>query len=228
MGGNASDIKQAYLWCEAASSLGSLDVLGVLNKMRQSGKLELSDSQVTTLLTPKNKITEWPELMVEARKAVAHEDLPVFSYEFKDDRLYWLQVYSDGRVILNPQQFSKSDALLMKVDSKRINEFIKALNQIGFNEWPLFSGGIMCDMGCGTTFSSAMLRNNSVPRRVTFYSDKMESTYAHKHPLMIRQAKLKVLVDTYFPTKWLRIELGNSEKLKEKQLAREEEWIELS
>jgi TPR repeat protein len=223
-----SDLKQAYLWCEGAFSLGSPDVLGVLNKMRQSGNLKLSDSQVAAILTLKNKITEWPELMVEARKAVAHEDLPVFSYEFKDEVAYRLDLYSDGRVVLNPRQFAKSNALIMKVDSKRINEFIKALNQMGFNEWPLFSGGIMCDMGCGTTFSSAMLRINNAPRRVTFYSDKMEPTYANKKPMMIRQAKLKVLVDTYFPTKQLRIELGSSEKLKSKFLAREAEWIELA
>ena len=223
-----SDLKQAYLWCEGALSLGSPDVLGVLNKLRQSGKLKFSDSQVAALLTAKNKITEWPELMAEARKVVAHEDLPVFSYEFKDEGVYRLDIYSDGRVVLNPQKFSKRDALLMKVDSKKINEFIKALNQIGFNEWPLFSGGIMCDIGCGTTWSSAMLRINNTPRRVSFDSDKMEPTYANKKPMMIRQAKLKVLVDTYFPTQWLRIELGNSEKLKQKLLAREKEWIELS
>ena len=192
---SASDIKQAYLWCMVATSLGSPDVPSILNGMRQSGKLKLSDSQVAALLTPENKITEWPELMVEARKVVSHEDLPVFSYEFKDETLYRLKVYSDGRVVLNPQQFSKSDALLMKVDSKRINAFIKELNQIGFNEWPLVSGEIMCDFGCGTTFSSAMLRINNAPRRVTFYSDKMEPTYANKKPMMIRQAKLKVLVD---------------------------------
>jgi hypothetical protein len=225
---SASDIKQAYLWCEVASSLGSPDVLGVLNKLRQSDKLKLSDSQVAAILTSKNKITEWPELIVEARKAVVHEDLPVFSYELNDEGAYRLDIYSDGRVVLNPQQFSKSDALLMKVDTKRISQFIKELNQIGFNEWPLFSGGIMCDMGCGTTFSSAMLRINNTPRRVTFYSDKMEPTYANKKPMMIRQAKLKALVETYFPTKWLRIELGSSEKLKQKLLAREKEWIELS
>jgi hypothetical protein len=37
-----------------------------------------------------------------------------------------------------------------------------------------------------------------------------------------------VLVDTYFPTKQLRIELGRSEKIKKKLLAREKEWIEFS
>ena len=225
---SVADIKQAYLWCEVASSVGSPDVLGVLNKLRQSGKLKFSDSQVAAILTPKNKITAWPELMEEARKAVAHEGLPVFSYEFNDEGAYRLDIYSDGRVVLNPRQFSKSNALIMKVDSKRISQFIKTLNQVGFNEWPLFSGGIMCDMGCGTTWSSAMLRINNTPRRVTFYSDKMEPTYANKKPMMIRQAKLKVLVDNYFPTKWLRIELGSSEKLKQKLLAREKEWIELS
>ena len=223
-----SDLKQGYLWCEGASSLGSPDLLGVFNKLRQSGKLKLSDSQVAAILTPKNKITEWPKLIVEARKAVAHEDLPVFSYEFNDEGAYRLDIYSDGRVVLNPSQFSKSKALMMKVDSKRISQFIKALNQMGFNEWPLVYTGMMCDLGCGTTFSSAMLRNNNVPRRVSFHSMKMELTSANKNPMMIREAKLKVLVDTYFPTKWLRIELGNSEKKKSIFLARELKWIELS
>ena len=46
-----SDLKQGYLWCEGAYSLGSPDVLGVLNKLRQSGKLKLSDSQVAAILT---------------------------------------------------------------------------------------------------------------------------------------------------------------------------------
>ena len=178
--------------------------------------------------TPKNKITEWPKLIVEARKAVAHEGLPVFSYEFKDEVAYRLDLYPDGRVVLNPRQFAKSNGLIMKVDSKRINEFIKALNLMGFNEWPLVYTEMMCDLGCGTTFSSAMLRNNNVPRRVSFHSMKMELTSANKNPMMIREAKLKVLVDTYFPTKWLRIELGNSEKKKSMFLAREAEWIELS
>ena len=210
---SASDLKQAYLWCEAASNTGSPDLRGVLNKLRRSGKLKFSDSQVAAILTPKNKITEWPELLVEARKAV---DLPVFSYEFKEITLYSLQVYDDGRVFLNPGRFSKNNALLMKVDSKRISEFIEALNQIGFNEWPLASGEVMCDMGCGTTSSSAMLRVNNTPRRVSFVSDKMNPTYANKKPMMVRQARLKVLVDTYFPTKQLRIELGRSEKIKKK------------
>ena len=228
---SASDIKQAYLWCDAASNTGSPDLGGVLNNLRRSGKLKFSDSQVAALLKPENKITAWPELMEEARKAVAHEDLPVFSYEFGeggDVGVYKLVIYPDGRVVLNPSQFSKSKALLMNVSPQLVSQFIKELNQIGFNEWPLYSGGIMCDMGCGTTLSSAMLRINNTPRRVGFASMKMELTSAHKNPVMIRQAKLKVLVDTYFPTKWLRIELGNSEKLKQKKLAREKEWVELS
>lgn len=222
------DIKQAYLWCQLGLNFGSMHATSILKKIYSSGKLKLEGVNQNRLGVPASDIKEWPELLLQARAELEREQLPLFSYIFSEIGTHEIAVYSDGRVFLNPKTTLQSDDWLMTVKPEKLNKFLEELYQIGFKKWPLFSGGSACDIGCGFTQSSFMLRTKNTPRRVTFFSDRMVLSTAKSSPLLIREAKLKLLVDTYFPTKQVRIELGNSKKIKQKLLAREAEWIELA
>ena len=237
---NPLDLRQAYLWCLLGFNSGSINAPTILRKMDQAGKLKIAAPVWYEKIWKTGKyweekrnvykVKEWPSLLAEARKVAAHEPSSIFNYSFKegDYGIYELDIYADGHVFIKDQSMGETKVLLTTVHAKKVKKFITDLGRAGFDRWPLSDGGSACDMPCSFTQSSAMLRTGGVPRRVSFFSDKMVLASATKSPMMIREARLKVLVDTYFPTKQLRIELGNSEKLKQKFLTREAEWIELA
>lgn len=237
---NTSDLKQAYLWCLLGFNSGSTNAATILTKMNQSGKLKIAAPDWYKKVWSTGKyweekrkvyeVKEWPKLLVEARKEVAHETTSIFNYRFRDDGygVYELDIYADGHVFIKDQQLTEPKVLFTTVQPKTVKKFITDLRKIGFDRWSLSDGGSACDMPCKFTETSVMLRTNNTPRRIYFFSDSMQLERDATRTNMIREAQLKVLVDSYFPTKQLRLQLGNSDKIKQPLLARETEWNELA
>ena len=207
-----------------------------------------------------------PDWVVEARKALAKENAPVFTYYFSDttyaifgdEKRYELALYADGQVKAG---FSSRPVegilpsnldLLMKVSPKVMRSFFSDLKKIGFYDWlliPTHPG--FCDMYCPTTDMQITTRNgvnvhriilgdwqlkdldeNDIAKskmtevRVAEVKKYIENT--KKSELNMRMAKIKVLVEKYFPTKQLRCELGNSDKAKQACLKREKFWADIA
>ena len=234
------DLRQAYLWCLLGFNSGSTNAPTILRKMDQAGKLKIAAPKWHEKVWSTGKyweeknnvhvIKEWPRLLVEVRKEAAREPTTIFNYRFRDDGygVYELDMYADGRVFIKSKQFPETKALFTKMQPKTVKKFIADLRKIGFDRWPLSDGGSACDMPCKFTEMSVMLRTNNIPRRIYFFSDSMELARDATRAMKISEAQMKILVDSYFPTKQLRLELGNSDKIRQPFLVREAEWIELA
>ena len=233
---SAQDLRQAYLWCFMAANLGNPFAEDLLGKMHKSGTLKKIAPQLDSVwdtikrdetLYVKN-IKEWPDMVLEARRKLTSENVPVFSYLFVGrPGTYALNVHSDGRVFIKDMQRNGYKTLYTKVSVKHVRLFLKELYQTGIDNWPLFSEKIDCGPCLiPSTYVRVALNDRDLIRRLTlptvlvrfdFDENARKNTY--------RIAKVKMLVDRYFPTKQLRIELGSSDKIKQEFLEQENRWI---
>ena len=228
------DLRQAYLWGFMAANLGSPFAEDCLGKMHRAGKLKMVAPQLdATWDTLKRNevlyvqnIKEWPDMVQESRKALTSENTPVFSYLHVGGRLgnYALEVYVDGRVFIKELQVGGYKALLSKDSPNSVKEFLEKLHRTGLDIWmpPLYSmgGGNCYDSEFKGSFARFTLKEKSLVRYRILTSS--ECVYQS------RLAKVKSLVDSYFPTRQLRIELGNSDEIKQELLGYENKWVELS
>lgn len=232
------ELRQAYLWCFMGANLGDGESVVLLREMQKSGRLKLIAPKLHTELDTKKghellfvrNIKVWPDWILEARKELAKEELPVFSYLFEDNYIYALDVYAEGRVFIKDVPRSIRKDLLMKVTQENVKRFLEDLKKIGIQNWPLYSGlgypGEIIGESPLTKMRITLRDSNKAVRRlyVRVYRDNVQYPNADE----VKLAKVKVLVDAYFPTKQLRIDLGSSEKQKQEFFNREKKWIELA
>jgi hypothetical protein len=227
------DLRQAYLWGFMAANLGSPFAEDWLGKMHRTGQLKMVAPQLDAAWEQKRNavlyvqnIKEWPDMVLEARKSLISENTPVFSYLYTGGKSgnYALEVYVDGRVFIKELQVRGYKALLSKNSPNLIKEFLAKLHLTGLDTWtpPLYSmgGGNCYDSEFKDSFVRFTLKEKSLVRYRILTSS--ECVYQS------RLAKVKSLVDSYFPTKQLRIELGNSDKIKQQLLGHEIKWVELA
>ncbi len=232
------DLRQAYLWCFMGANLGDGESVVLLREMQKSGSLKLINPKLYTdldtakwheLLFVRN-IKEWPGWILEARKGLGKEDLPVFSFLLEDGYVYALDVYADGRVFIKDVPRSTRKDLLMKVTQEDVKRFLRDLKKIGIHNWPLYSGigypGEIIGESPLSKMRITLRDSNAAVRRLYVRVHRNNVQYPSADE--VKLAKVKVLVDKYFPTKQLRIELGNSEKIKQGLITRDKKWIDLA
>lgn len=236
---NLTDLRQAYLWCFMGANLGNIGAEDMLGKMYKSGQLKAVAPKLNAVWNTRKRadillvknIKEYPDMVLEARKDLSSENTPLLSYLFfgRPDS-YALDVYADGRVFIKEMQVTGHKTLLTKVSPKTTKQFLAKLNQIGIKDWPLFSGWVDCG-SCLTpsTYMLVTLRDGDSVRRLAFPTGLERFDFdenARKNTYKI--AKVKSIVDTYFPTKHVRIELGNKGKEQQRKLDEEKKWVELT
>ena len=189
--------------------------------MHDSGALKLvapavdaawGDDKKMRPLVYQSDSAELPDWIIEIRNELAKDNLPVFTYFGGPE----LELYADGRVLFGSINDLKKD-LLMKVNPKTIKAFLTDLKKTGFYQWSVadLNPGVCGDFGACHTFGMVfMARQGTQVKRMVFQiasPNKLEPL--DKNWLDVqRMAKLKILVDKYFPTQKLRCGLGNSEQ----------------
>lgn len=233
---NPAGYRQAYLWCVMGINSGGQSSMRLLSKMQGSGKLKIAAPELDAIWSDVKKrntklylreFKELPDWITQARKELSKEDVPQISFSFD----YKLDIYKDGRLkFLNNIDSDTTQAQSVefkKVSPDLINAFLTDLKKIGFYEWPLSSfetGAGFCDTACHPTGMQITIRRGAKVHRLALQTWSDDKSIDGGNISIQRMAKIKVLVDKYFPTKQLRIELGNSEKIKQKILERENQW----
>ena len=227
--GDPAKLKQAYLWGLMGGNERTLSQsFYCLTQMHDSGSLKLVASQLDTSWGDVNKwrtlifraeLAELPVWVIEIRKELAKENLPVFIYAGGPE----LELYADGRVLFGSINFKKD--LLMKVKPKTVKAFLTELKKTGFYQWTMAdsSAGICAARRCGTIDMQFTTRDGTKVHRLLF-SVIDEKPLDKKLIDTKRMAILKTLVDKYFPTQKLRCGLGNSEQKKQACLEYETQW----
>lgn len=247
------DLRQAYLWCLVGINSGDSYSWRLLGKMQQSGKLKVAAPEVDALwesstqqdkdkifkMLNLNDFKELPDWVIETRKELAQQNLPVFSYYVDDYMQYELDLYRDGRVNIGFGSLNngypghelgnisfvdtKKDSW-MKVSPEKVNEFLMELKKLGFYDWALNNNASgFCDnfdaTRCLSKRYQITVRDGVKARRVHlrglagFVNTKSDTT--------LRLAKISNLVEKYFPTQNLRCDLGGAEEYKQACLQRD-------
>ena len=266
--GDKYKLKQAYLWAikgmnEHSQPSGSSVCL---RGMYDSNELKIAAPEANAVYTTspdKSKfnalvyqaeLKELPDWVVEIRKELEKEQLPVFTYYFNDDGIA-LEIYADGRVFLHSIGSGITNDkknMLVKVSTKKVKEFLSALNKIGFYQWTTENAEpAICDQRrCPVTQMQIVSRNSKKTRRIflreLYYKELDEASFLkykmsnyeieeYKKIMAIRKkskfnvafAKVKALVDENFSTRQLRCELGSSEQKKQQCIERDKFWLSI-
>jgi len=245
--GDKNKLRQAYLWCVVGINSGGQSSWRFLNEMNEAGNLKIAAPE-TKAFWSKNAqerekrfepliltdFKELPYLMIEVKKELQKEDLPVFSYYFSDYRMspYLLDIYADGRVniIFSFLPDRKSD-LFTKVSSKTVQNFLKDLKKLDFDNWTLFTSTFQfCDNfdPCIWTYAQATHREGNDVRKVKIREPAYLAELSHNNVSTLRVAKLNSLVEQYFPTQKIRCEIGNSEGFRKACMERDKRWAALA
>jgi hypothetical protein len=245
--GDKSKLRQAYLWCVVGINSGGWSSWRLLDKMEEAGTLKVAAPEIEkiwgTLQQDRENLfktlnltdyKELPDLMVEARKELPKEDLPVFSYYFADYRLtpILLDVYADGRVNIGARVLPESKGdLLTKVSPKTVQKFLKDLKKLDFKNWTLFTtSGQFCDNfdPCIWAYTQATQREGDKVRKVRILEPAYLAELNYNDVSTLRVAKLNALVEQYFPTQKIRCQISNSEGFTKACIARDNRWAVLS
>lgn len=200
----------------------------------------------------KAELKEQPKWILEARQEIAEESLPVFSYYFNDDQIE-MEIYKDGRIFTRLTKIVNSEKkLLMKVTSGKINEFLMEIKRIGFYQWTMNDTAIwICEKQCKTSQMQIVSRANQSVRRLflkhIYLDDFNEDDIAkfqmtpnevvsqkkaiekHKKNKVNRYfAKIKNVIDKYFPTSEFRCGLEVLKYEKKACLQRDEFWADIA
>lgn len=241
--GDASRLRQAYLWCVVSINSGGWGAEWLLDKMNEAGYLKMVAPEAKAFWSnhaqerekrfeaiAQSEFKELPEWMNEIANVSLNEDLPVFSYYFSEYRLppYLLEIYKDGRVnvMFNFSHEAKPN-LWMKVSEKTVDDFLADLKGLGFKQWKLFTTtGQFCDNfdPCIWTIVKATQRENGKVRKLLIResADLVYKESNYKSTLQV--AKLQTLVEQYFPTQNIRCGLGCSESFRDACVARALRW----
>jgi hypothetical protein len=235
--GDQAKLKQAYLWAlKGTNEVANISQSRTCMKhMYESGAIKIAAPEVYSAwggdwkaykaLVYKSELKELPDWIIEIRKELVKENLPVFTYHLGSE----LEVYADGRVLFGSVADPYKD-LLMKVPPKTVKTFLAELGKTGFYQWTTAdsTAGICPDFGpCVTIDMYITAREGDKVRRIFFsllpqYINSKDSTNRK------RMAIIKALVDKYFPTQSLRCSLGNSGQRKQACLQRDTQWEEIA
>lgn len=240
--GNKTELRQAYLWCLMGANVPGGESRTLLNWMHKRGELKIVapeieatwDESKRNAIFERTNLIELPDLIAEARKKLAKEDTPIFTY-FEDDYMgYELDVFADGRVKIGFnngywQEKITTKVLLMEISPKTVNKFIVELKKTGINDWPSITQG-RSGYGCVDNFdnpNSCKMSNYQLTLRdgITYHRkyltefqsvpiDNQSATYKHI-------SKIVMLIEKYFPTQQLRCEIGSSRSYKQACLERD-------
>lgn len=233
---NRVGLRQAYLWCVMGINSGGQSSMRLLSNMQESGKLKTAAPELDAVWSDAKKrnaklyltdLEVLPDWISQARKELSKEDTPLISFSFN----YKLDVYKDGRLKflnnIDSDTIQAQSVLFKKVSPKLIKAFLADIKKIGFYDWPLSlfaTGNGFCDIACNKIGMQITLRNGANVHRLALQSWSDDKGIDGGNVSIQRMAKIKVLVEKYFPTKQLRIELGNSEKIKQIMLDRDNQW----
>jgi hypothetical protein len=193
---------------------------------------ELWCAMVKNLYMPSSS-QNLPDWILDARKELIKQDIPVFTYYVNDYLMFEIFVFADGRVefTFNHQYpvgyFETSKDLLMKVSPKVVKKFLAELKKSGIYEWsarnPLPGG--YCDNFCPPPQDYAIsVRDGAKFQRVSFTAYSVQLLKPPADIKAQKVAKINSLVEKYFPTQRLRCELGNSTGFKQACLERDNQW----
>jgi hypothetical protein len=267
--GDKYKLKQAYLWAIKGMNEYSepSESSQCIRDMYDSNDLKIAAPEVyavyTTLpdkskfnaLVYQTEIKELPDWVVEIRKELEKQALPVFSYYFNDDGIV-LEIYNDGRVFMysiGSGITNDRKNMLMKVSTKKVKEFLLALNKTGFNQWTTENAEpAICDQHrCSVTQMQIVSRNSKKTRKLflreLYYKELDEASFLkykmsnyeieeYKKIMTIRKkskfnvafAKVKALVDENFSTRQLRCELGNPGQKQQQCKQRDKFWLTIA
>lgn len=235
--GDQAKLKQAYLWAlKGANEVGSVSSSRLcLTKIYESQELKLTSPEVYIALSDKSNfnsmvyrsdLKELPEWIVEVRKEMAKQKLPVFTYHFGPV----LDIYADGHVLLGFANYPKD--MLMKVKPKVVRAFLSELKKVRFYEWTSanFSAGYCPDFDpCGMMDMHLSLRDGAHIKR--FYLgllNEKSQTLDWKYTNRKKMAIIKSLVEKYFPTQKLRCGLGSSEVRRQTCVEFDSKWLKIA
>ena len=238
---NRAGLRQAYLWCVMGVNSGGQSSMRLLDMMYKSGKLKIAAPELNAVWSDANKrsaklyLTELkvvPDWIIQARRELNKDDIPQISFSFNSDMPYELDVYKDGRLKiinnLDSDTIQAQSVVFKKVSPTLIKAFLADLKKTGFYGWPLsiFAVGGLggCDKTCVATGMQLTIRNGVNVHRLALVSWSFNKGLDIESISTHRMAKIKSLVEKYFPTKQLRIELGNSEKFKQQMLEHDNQW----
>lgn len=223
-------LKQAYLWALKGvneRAQGFSDSMNCLRRMHESKNLkviapELQDKEfggtAFNTLVYRSDVRELPDLILEVRKEIVKEELPISTYYFGQGfNGFGLDVYTDGRVLFGFVNYPKS--LLTKDKPKTVKAFLADIKRTGFYNWTTAESST----GMCPDFDPCTRSNLQVTLR---YGDKVKRIYFSILPEYLldgeqasqnrkRMAVIRTLVNKYFPTDSLRCKLGNSEQKKQ-------------
>jgi TPR repeat protein len=237
---NPAGLRQAYLWCVMGVNTGGQSSMRLLDRMYVSGKLKTTAPELDAIWSDEKKrkvklfpstFKELPDWIDQARKELSKEDVPQISFTSFDNMPYRIDVYKDGRIkMLDNFYLGESQTesvLLKKVSPSLVKAFLADLKKTGYYQWSvadLRPGFCPKFIDCHTAAMVLTVRHGTQAKRMNLHIASTNKLLDKNWLDVQRMAKLKTLVDKYFPTKQLRIELGNSEKIKQKMLDRENEW----
>ena len=238
--GDQAKLRQAYLWAiKGTNEVGSVSSSRVcLTEIYESQELKLAAPEVyssySTLsgkskfnsLVYRSHLRELPDLVIEARKELAKQKMPVFTYHFGPE----IDVYSDGSVLFGLADNPKD--LLLKVKPKVVKKFLADLRKMGFYEWTSanLSAGHCADFDpCGMMDMHLSLRDGVYIKRfqLSLLNEKSQ-TLDWKYTNRKKMAMIKSLVEKYFPTQKLRCGLGASEKLRQNCVEFDSKWMRIA
>ena len=193
-----------------------------------------------------SEIKELPTLIIETRKELAKEKLPVFTYYADDYMEYELDVYADGTVKIgfgstdngfpgheagNISFVDTKKDLLMKVSPKKVKAFLVELKKTGFYDWTLNNDAFtFCDKPdatqCIRKRYQATVRNGVKVRRV--YLTGLAGFTERKNIVSGRFAEISTLIEGYFPIQNMRCGLSASEEYKQVCIEHDKHMVNLA
>ncbi|HPX88493.1 MAG TPA: hypothetical protein PL133_04420 [Methylophilaceae bacterium] len=229
--GDIKQLKQAYLWNvvgdkeKGIMTAPNLSIAGfALYSMYKSGELKLVDPKLDAIWDDRKKVVEYlsylelPELLVEVRKELAKTDMPIFSaYRFEDLRVsetHLIEIYADGRV---KNDGTWAGNLQIKSTPEAVKNFMSDLKKLDFQNWEQPNDWFetsWCELSCYMSNLRVAMRQGTNVKHIFFRAnyesfndrpDKMKSEYYQaRHENLVRMAKLRALIEQYFPTSEFR------------------------
>lgn len=251
------DLHQAYLWYlfglnspnfgESTTSGGLNDNLFIseLKSMHNSGELKVAAPMLDADWGDKEKrngklylkhSAQLPQWLLDVKNK-EKQNKPIFSYARKMQIFYKIDVYSDGKVWLqlNSLVSNGNRDMYMQVSPKKVQEFIKKLKHLGFDDWLLVNSNKVdasywCDgfHPCRSDESSITLRQDVNEKTVYLGDDKNVPENYRDVQLEKKIAQVFTLVEQYFPTQKIRCTLGSSKNYNAECLANDENIIQLA
>ncbi len=230
--GDIKQLKQAYLWNVVGDKEKGImtapnpSIAGfALYTMHKNGELKQVDPKLDVVWGDRRKVIKHlsqlklPDLLTDVRRELAKTDMPIFSvYRFEELRSsegHLMELYSDGRVKLR-NDGTWVGALQIKSTPQAVKNFMDDLKKLGLYNWGQpnndWFGATMCEYNCYSSILRLTTRDGGNVNRIFFrgmyenFNDKPNTseTYLARHENLVRMAKVRSLVEQYFPTSEFR------------------------